>query len=87
MDNSNETDGSAPILSQRIKKIDWKYYFIVADSHRNQLWKKISLDDIKGKWVDMEYKVNFSDKENMESSVEIIANIEWKKVDIYKCIT
>ena len=84
LDGSNESDGSAPILSQRIKKIGWNYYFIVTDSHRNQLWEKILLDDdIKGKWVDMEYKIKFSDKKDIESSVEIIANIEWKKINIY----
>ena len=84
LDGSNESDGSAPILSQRIKKIGWNYYFIVTDSHRNQLWEKILLDDdIKGKWVDMEYKIKFSDKKDIESSMEIIANIEWKKINIY----
>jgi len=89
LDNSDEADEPSPILAQRIKKIkdkngEYKYYLIITDSHKNQLWEKIPFDKIKGKWVDMEYKINFSDQESVESSVEIIANIEWKKVNIYK---
>lgn len=79
-----ENKGPSPILAQRIQKIDWKYYLVITDSHKNQLWEKIPFDDIKGKWVDMEYKINFSDKKDVKSSIEIIANIEWKKVNIYK---
>lgn len=82
--NESEEKGPSPILAQRIKKIDWKYYLVVTDSHREQIWEKIPFDDIKGKWVDMEYKINFSDKEDVESRVEIIANIEWKKINIFK---
>lgn len=84
LDNSDENKGPSPILAQRIKKIDWKYYLVITDSHREQIWEKIPFDDIKGKWVDMEYKIKFSDKEGVESSVEIMANIEWKKVNIFK---
>lgn len=79
-----ENKGPSPILAQRIQKIDWKYYLVITDSHKNQLWEKIPFNDIKGKWVDMEYKIKFSDKEDVESSVEIMSNIEWKKVNIFK---
>ena len=82
--NGKENEGPSPILAQRIRKINWKYYLVITNSHNKQIGKGILIDDIKGKWVDMEYNVNFSDKEDIESSVEIIANIEWKKVNVFK---
>lgn len=81
---SNENESPSPILAQRIKKIGWKYYFVITDwtEQKNILWK-IPFDDIKGKWVDMDYELKFSDKtdkngKQIPCTVKIKANIEWK---------
>lgn len=82
---SNENENPSPILAQRIKKIDWKYYFIITDwkEPKNILWK-IPFDNIKGKWVDMEYELIFSDKKDKNGKpipciAKIKAIVEWKR--------
>lgn len=92
IEGSNENEDPSPILAQRIKKIDWKYYFIITDwtKKKNVLWKKIPLEDIKGKRIDMDYEINFSDKKRpvgnnaTPSTLKVKAKIEWwKGIDIY----
>ena len=85
IEGSNEKPDPSPILAQRIKKINWKYYFVITDwtKEKNILWK-IPFDEIKGKWVDMDYELKFSDKtdENgklIPCTVKIKANVEWKR--------
>lgn len=84
LEGSDEKKDPSPILAQRIKKINWEYYFIITDwiEERNILWK-IPFNKIKGKWVDMDYELRFSDKKDENNNpipctAKIKAKIEWK---------
>ena len=90
--NSNEKKGPNPILAQRIQKINGKYFFIVRDwtQKKKILWTMIELNDIKGKWVDMEYEIKLSDRKRKfvnrptRSFLKVKAKIEWgKEIQIY----
>ena len=88
LEGSDEKEDPSPILAQRIKKINWEYYFIITDwtEEKNILWK-IPFEEIRGKWVDMDYELRFSDKtdENgkpIPCTVKIKADVEWeRKID------
>lgn len=84
IEGSDEKKDPSPMLAQRIKKIDWEYFFVITDwtKEKNILWK-IPFDEIKGKWVDMDYELKFSDKKDengdqIPCSVKIKANVEWE---------
>lgn len=89
--NDNEEKSPNPMISQRIQKFNWEYYLIVTDwvEEHNILWKKIPLDKIKGKRVDMNYEINFSDKTDRKGkpipcTIKIKANIQWEwEINIY----
>ena len=85
IEGSNEESSPSPILAQRIKKINWKYFFVITDwtEKKSILWK-IPFDDINGKWVDMDYEIRFSDKSDengnqIPCNVKIKADVEWKR--------
>lgn len=76
-------EDASPLLSQRIrKKEDGKLYFVITDGYRKEIWNKIPVEMILWKWVDMRYKIKFSDKET--SYVSIKATCEWKSITIYE---
>jgi hypothetical protein len=77
------SEDAAPLLSQRIrKKEDGKLYFLITDGYRKEIWKRIPVEMILWKWVDMRYVIKFSDKET--SYVSIKATCEWKDIKIYE---
>lgn len=64
-----------PMLSQRIKKFDWEYYFVITDGNRNIIWNRIPIKDIQGKYINMEYKLKFS------NTWKSYAKIKWEIID------
>ena len=79
----SEDGEDAPLLSQRIRMDEkWQLYFVVTDGYRKEFWKKIPIEVIRWKWIDMTYKIKFSDKET--SYVSIKATCEWKDIKIYE---
>lgn len=63
------TRNDAPLLSHRIKKIDSKYYLVLTDWNRDEIWKAIPMEDIIWKDINIENKIKFSD--NWESMVSV----------------
>ena len=79
------TGDDAPLLSHRIKKIDGKYYLVLTDWNRDEIWKRIPMEGNEGiiwKDVRIESKIKFSD--NWESMVSVVMNCEWKETIIYE---
>ena len=78
-----EDRNDAPLLSQRIK-IDekWQLYFVVTDGYRKEVWKRIPIEAILWKRVDMRYEIIFSDTEM--SYVSIKATCERNNIKIYE---
>lgn len=88
IEGSSEKWDPSPMLAQRIQKIDWKYYFTITDwVKKKNILRKIPLNDIKGKWVNMDYELRFSDKKDengnpIPCTVKLKADIEWeRKID------
>lgn len=88
IEGSSEKWDLSPMLAQRIQKIDWKYYFTITDwVKKKNILRKIPFNDIKGKWVNMDYELRFSDKKDengnpIPCTVKLKANIEWeRKID------
>ena len=88
IEGSSEKWDPSPMLAQRIQKIDWKYYFTITDwIKKKNILRKIPFNDIKGKWVNMDYELRFSDKKDengnpIPCTVKLKADIEWeRKID------
>lgn len=65
------TRNDAPLLSHRIKKIDDKYFLVLTDWNRDEIWKPIPMEDIIWKNINIENKIKFSDKWESVVSVKI----------------
>ncbi len=73
------TSNDAPLLSHRIKKIDGKYYLVLTDWNRDEIWKLIPMEEIIWKDIMIENKIKFSDEWDSVVSVKIWEEIiyEW----------
>lgn len=88
IEGSSEKWDPSPMLAQRIQKIEWKYYFTITDwVKKKNILRKIPFNDIKGKWINMDYELRFSDKKDengnpIPCTVKLKADIEWeRKID------
>lgn len=78
-----EDGNDAPLLSQRIRMNEkWQLYFVVTDGYRKEVWKRIPIEAILWKRVDMRYEIIFLDTEM--SYVSIKATCEENDIKIYE---